>query len=651
MRDLFETIAGFLERCWAFIFVGLFFICTAVLYFSLGENSYIAIHDNLDLFIPQFQMMKNDGTFFALEAGTDFLNGISRNVLPSEFSLYTVLYMIFPAFKAYIVGYFIKIIIAMIGSGLLCYDIIAHEGLDTWTKKGVYYIHPIKRDYTSAVSLAVLVSFAYGILNLFPAFGIPFAAIPLIVYLFRKAYLEPSFWKFFLIFCYPFLSYFSYHSIFIMGYLVIAIIWIWVRNQKFPWQLALGLVLLAVGSVLCEYRLFATMLFSNEVTIRSTMVEANLSVIEILKEIGMAWAGGMMHANDAHLYIVLPTCVIYFFYLNSKYIKDGNGAGIFHDFYNFCAIGIVFNSVVYGLYNSQIVRTLFETVVPPLKGWQFNRTIFFNPFLWYASFFIVCYRIVMNASQGTFSRQKEIIIKLLTYLLALAAIGVILIQPVLPFGQTARYDDLFYTAYGQYYRTNHDGKSNKENLSYKEFYDTELFEALKKEIGYKEGEMCVAYLLYPAQLEYNDISTLDGYLGFYSQEYKEKWRSVIAPALELQPASAAYFDNSGIRCTLYSGNYESVPMYTGSLAGITEDDLYVDAKALYDLGCKYVFSRVEITNAEDVSLSLMASGQGVAYKVYVYELSEPEDVEEAEAEEDTKDVKTKDTKTKDAKAK
>ena len=314
MRDLFETIAGFLERCWAFIFVGLFFICTAVLYFSLGENSYIAIHDNLDLFIPQFQMMKNDGTFFALEAGTDFLNGISRNVLPSEFSLYTVLYMIFPAFKAYIVGYFIKIIIAMIGSGLLCYDIIAHEGLDTWTKKGVYYIHPIKRDYTSAVSLAVLVSFAYGILNLFPAFGIPFAAIPLIVYLFRKAYLEPSFWKFFLIFCYPFLSYFSYHSIFIMGYLVIAIIWIWVRNQKFPWQLALGLVLLAVGSVLCEYRLFATMLFSNEVTIRSTMVEANLSVIEILKEIGMAWAGGMMHANDAHLYIVLPTCVIYFFY-------------------------------------------------------------------------------------------------------------------------------------------------------------------------------------------------------------------------------------------------------------------------------------------------------------------------------------------------
>ena len=142
MTDFFDAIGRFFEKFWSFIFVGLFFICTILLYMTTGTDSYLAIHDNLDLFIPQFQMMKNDGTFFALEASTDFLNGISRNVLPSEFSLYTVLYMIFPAFEAYLAGYFIKIVIAMIGSGLLAYDIIMHEGIDTWTKRGVYYIHP-----------------------------------------------------------------------------------------------------------------------------------------------------------------------------------------------------------------------------------------------------------------------------------------------------------------------------------------------------------------------------------------------------------------------------------------------------------------------------------------------------------------------------
>lgn len=625
MRNFFETIAKFFGKFWSFILVAAFLICAAVLYKSAGEDSYLAIHDNLDLFIPQFQMMKNDGTFFLLDASSDFLDGISRNVLPSEFSLYTVLYMILPSFWAYITGYFIKIIIAMIGSLLLAYDIIVHEGLDTWTKRGVYYIHPIKRDYSFAVTLSVLISFAYGILNLFPAFGIPFAAIPLIIYLLRSAYFEPSFWKFLLIFCYPFLSYFSYHGIFIMGYLFIAILFIWIRNRKFPWQLLLSLFLLAAGSVICEYRLFATMLFSGEVTIRSTMVEANLSALEIAKEIVSAWANGMMHANDAHLYIVLPVCIIYFFYLNAKYIKDGNAEGIVHDYYNLCALIIAFNSVVYGIYDCKIVRTLFETLIPPLKGWQFNRTIFFNPFLWYASFFIVCYRIISRIQQENISAVKSAIIKLFTYALVLLSIGVILLQPALPFGESARYDDIFYTAYGQYSKACHDGESSVSSLSYKEFYDTDLFTSLKKEIGYEEGQMCVAYLMYPAQLEYNDISTLDGYLGFYSQKYKDKWRKVIAPALEMQPLSMAYFDNSGIRCILYSGNYESVPMYSKNLGGVTEDDLYVDARALYDLGCKYVFSRVEITNAEDVSLSLVTKGQGIAYEVYVYELSEPID--------------------------
>lgn len=631
MRYVIDDLVIFIKKFWSFFLVGLFMICAFLLYKSIGEDSYLAIHDNLDLFIPQFQMMKNDGTFFLLEAQTDFLDGISRNVLPSEFSLYTVLYMILPSFWAYIAGYFIKIIIAMIGCGLLTYDIIIKEGLDSWGKEGVYYVHPIKHDYTMTIAITVLVSFAYGILNLFPAFGIPFAAIPLIIYLLRIAYFEPSFWKFFLIFCYPFLSYFSYHGIFIMGYLVIAIIWLWLRNHKFPWQLALGLVLMAAGTVICEYRLFMTMLFSDEVTIRSSMVESDLTVFETLKEIVSSWASGMMHANDAHVYIVLPVCVIYFFYLNSKYIKDGNTVGIVHDYYNLCALGIAFNSIIYGLYNCRIVRTIFETLVPPLKGWQFNRTIFFNPFLWYASFFIVCYRIGFWTQQEGIGKAKSVIVKLLTYLMVFLSIGVILLQPALPWGDTARYDDLFYTAYGQYYKVHHNGKTNEANMSYREFYDTELFETLKEQIDYQEGEMCVAYLLYPAQLEYNDISTLDGYLGFYSQEYKEKWRKVIAPALDMQPASASYFDNSGIRCYLYSGNYTSVPMYTQNNGGIAEDDLYIDAAALYDLGCKYVFSRVKITNSEDVNLSLVAEGQGVSYKVYVYELFNPDEGAEAEA--------------------
>ncbi|SEQ36934.1 DUF6044 family protein [Butyrivibrio sp. TB] len=621
MKTFFDNIGFFFRRFWYFIFIGLFFVCTIVLYKTAGAGSYFAIHDNLDLFIPQYQMMKNDETFFALVAGTDFLDNISRNVLPSEFSLYTILYMILPAGKAYVAGYFIKILIAMIGGMLLAYDILTNEGIDEWVRHGVYYVHPVKNDYSSTMAIAILVSFAYGILNLFPAFGIPFAAIPLIIYLLRSVYREPSFLKYLLIFCYPFLSYFSYHGIFIMGYLMIAIIWMWIRHHEFPIRLFVSLVLLVVGSVVFEYRLFMTMLFSGEVTIRSSIVQADMSPISIVFETLKVWANGMMHANDAHVYIVLPVCVIYFFYLNAKYIRSNNASGIVHDYFNFCAVAIAFNSIIYGLYFFAPIRKLFELLIPPLKGWQFNRTIFFNPFLWYASFMIVCYRICKSTRQNSVSQRRGFWFRGLVYLMVLASIAVIIIQPALPYGQDARYDDIYYTAYGEYYKHNHDGKTPDNNLSLEEFYDPQLFGTLKEEIGYIEGEQCAAYLMYPAQLEYNDISTLDGYLGFYSQDYKDKWRNVIAPALDLQPASADYFDNSGIRCYLYSGDHVSVPMYTKDLGGITQDNLYINNVALAALGCKYIFSRVEITNAHEIGLELITSKQGIAYKVYVYKLS------------------------------
>lgn len=75
-------------------------------------------------------------------------------------------------------------------------------------------------------------------------------------------------------------------------------------------------------------------------------------------------------------------------------------------------------------------------------------------------------------------------------------------------------------------------KGQKANdLTYREFYSTDLFEKAKEDIGYC-GQWSVAYGFYPAILEYNDIATLDGYLGFYSQNYKEEFRKMIAPALD-----------------------------------------------------------------------------------------------------------------------
>ena len=229
------------------------------------------------------------------------------------------------------------------------------------------------REYQPIVALMGL---AYGVLNMFPAFGIPFASIPLVIYLARRIYRQPSIKLYLAIFCYPFLSYFSYFGFFILAYLVVAVIWLWIRDKKMPVSLIGAVFVLGIGYMVFEYRLFGVMLFSDVETIRSTMVEANLTGKEILAQIMDVWKNGMFHAESVHNRFILWVCVAYFLYLNGNYVIRKNWRGIFHDVYNLLMLVLVFNSVIYGIYNWGAFRGLVEMIIPLLKGFQFNRTVF-----------------------------------------------------------------------------------------------------------------------------------------------------------------------------------------------------------------------------------------------------------------------------------
>ena len=579
------SIAKKIATRWYICLISVFMLAVFALYMIVGENSYIAIPDNLDLFVAQYKMMKNTGTFFAHGANVPFLNGISRDNLPGEFYLYSVLFMIFPAYVAYVLGYLLKIVIAIVSCLLLAKDMMPED------KPG---------------DIAWICAFAYGILNLFPAFGIPFASIPLVAYLLRRIYtlgLRRETVKYYiLLFIYPVVSYFSYFGMFILGYLVLAIIWRLIADKKLSVSLCIALVLLAVGFVVFEYRLFGAMLFSDEVTIRSTMKDASMSFSQIMAECMDVFRRGMMHADDAHEYLVFPVCTLYFVFLNARYIIRRDFKGMVHDIYNLFAVLLVFNSFVYGIYYSEAMRNFVAFVLPPLTGWQFNRTIFFSPFLWYASLFVLCIRM---------ARKDNVIFRIIARVLPVMAVFVILLG-------SGHYNDLYDTAYGTAYRikTGHE----VDRLSYGEFYSCRLFDKIKSDIGYDESQWAVAYGMHPAVLEYNGISTLDGYLGFYSQEYKEKFRKVIAPALERKENTRIYFDDWGARCYLYSGTDDSIVMATRSYTGVTDNDIYIDTDALADLSCKYIISRIEIGNATDKGLVLEGTYEEPSspYRIYVY---------------------------------
>ena len=567
---------------WYLIIPAGFILFAALVFGIFGESSIISVHDNLDLFLAQFQMLKNTDSFFAQGVDVPFLGGISRDNLPSEFSLYTLLFALMPAYWAYVTGYLLKIVIAIGSCVLLGRDFCGQQ-------------------YEKYRPLVWMTGFCYGILNVFPAFGIPFASIPLVVYLVRRICKAPSLKGYLALLCYPLVSYFSYFGLFILAYMAVAFLWIWIRERKCPVRLLLGILALGVGCVICEYRLFGVMLFSDQETIRSTMEAGSFGAGEILRTIGEVFAGGMFHAQSMHKYLVMPVCLVYFVYLNVSYIRNKNAGGIFRDVFNLLMLVLVFNSVVYGIYYWEGLRSLVETICPPLTGWQFNRTVFFSPFVWYAAFFLALKRM--------YDQEKRMFRYGANALTVLAALIIIL--------SGTRYNDLYQTCQAKAYEILKGKESN--NLSFEEFYSTKLFEKAKEDIGYC-GQWSAAYGFHPAILEYNDIATVDGYLGFYEQYYKDSFRKVIAPALERMPETREYFDTWGARAYLYSGTDPSIVMAVRDYS-VTDCDIYIDTDAFKAIGGRYIFSRIELSNAGEAGFLLAGTytDESSPYTLYVYQ--------------------------------
>ena len=556
-----------------------------VLVFTLwGDHSFIAIHDNLDLFVAHNKIMKNQDIFFGSGHEALLLGGVSRNLLGSEFSLYNILYYLFTPYTAYVIGYFLKIIIGF-GSFVLLAKEIYQEKFQEYK------------------SLVYLVAAAFSVIPVFPAYGIAFVSVPLVVYLLIKIHKEQKVIFYLPLFLYPLVSYFSYFGIFILGYMVLAFLYLWIKEKKIPIRFGGAIAVLALGYVTWEYRLFSEILFSDTVTIRESMVQADVSLGQMFGDIVTVLVSPGFHAEDSHRYWILPMTLFMLLWMNFGYLKEKNYKAIWKSPINLTFLFILFNCLVYGLYELKVVQELVETILPPLKGFQFNRTIFFNPFLWYALFFLILKELYDRfRSQGI----KNILIH------AIAAGGLMV---CMFFPQV--YNDFYSNCYHHAYEILKGTPSTQ--LSFKEFYSEELFEEIKEDLGY-DGEWAAAYGMHPAVLQYNGIATLDGYLGLYSEEYKQQFGKLIAPALEGSEEFYNTFWNSGIRAYLYSGagEYTYQPL---KLLNISDKKLYLDGDIFRKMKGCYIFSRIKISNEEEIGLKLRGeyTHESSPYVIYVYQ--------------------------------
>lgn len=575
-----------LKNKWYVYFATIVLGAEAIVFLIFRENSYIQVHDNLDLFVAHYQMMRLNGGFFAHNATMPMLHGINRDLLGSELLLYNIMYILLPGIWAYFAGYALKIAIGMVSFQLLAKDILAER-------------------YEDRKAIVMLVSLAYGLIPVFPAYGIAFTSIPLIVWLVRKVYAGGSKWWYLAIFLYPTLSYFSYHGFFILAYLCLALVILWIRDKRFPIRILAAICTLSAGYVLLEYRLFKAMLLDDTVTIRSSIDHGSLSITESLKEAFREFINPSFHSEDSHTYLVLWVVLIGWILINYYYVKNGRAdayKSIIGEPVNIVMLAIIFNCLVFGFYGYAPFRGLIEKIVNKLEGFDFSRTSFLNPFLWYVELLLVLDRLI--SSKGKWRTQIAG---------GLAAISVLvsLLVPQL-------YNDFYNTCYNQAYRI----IKHKETstLNYREFYSTELFDKIKSDIGY-DGEWAAAYGMHPAVLQYNGIATVDGYLGMYSQEYKDLWTAIEEPAFRGSPSHKDYFENWGARVCLYSGSDENTYAPLRELK-LNDNRLMVDVEKLELLGTKYIFSRIPIGNDAELGIKLVGTytDESSPYRMYLYNM-------------------------------
>jgi len=189
-----------------------------------------------------------------------------------------------------------------------------------------------------------------------------------------------------------------------------------------------------------------------------------------------------------------------------------------------------------------------------------------------------------------------------------------------------------------YYHINHNTKQvvkkvigmENRNISYNQFYSSDLFEDIKNFINKPQDSYRVVSVgLYPAVPLFNGFYTIDGYYSEgYPLEHKKIMGKMQEEELKKNPALASTFYDWGSSCLLYSDDIDKKVGYSGDYgppiirkdSNIEINDLKIDSKILRQMNCQYAFSAVPIKNANEIGFFLEKSFENKEspYKIYLY---------------------------------
>ena len=651
-------------------------ILVLVLYVSpfiiLKENIPFLTHDNGDSNLVWATLLdQNNVMFGSLDSIVpQVMNGIPRNVFPSELNVISVLFSIFSPIDAYILNEIFIHFVAFLGMYLL----LSH-----------FFITKPEDQY-----IAIGTALAFAILPFWPFGGLSIAGLPLALYAFlniRNGDLRYQNW---LIICMiPFYSSLIASFFFFLIMMFLLYLYdVFVQKKGINLPFLCSLFLMGVLFCLVEYRLFYLTFFDNNFV--SSRIEFGTTALQIPNCITIVGAFffdvsdififGQYHANSFHYYIIAPSILIALICISLVKLKINIEKNkllplvfliitvIFLGFESIVPITRFgnffpktwFSLVFYAVYvvilistciiafmvmsnrtNNKVSLKKFKSFINCEFNWNEKVFVFlilvcFAISLWFGLLYSPAAEyitlIVKYCLGGSFQLTRfHWLHPLLWYIIF--ALSLVIISSYLLKGKTLAgifiifQIVLLFTCVGISLGGMQVGGLGliryQSQMTFQEFYSPGLFNDIHSYINESpESYRIISIGIHPSVSQYNGFYTLDSYQANYPLDYKNQFRMIIANELGKNETTRKYFDDWGSRCYAFTNETGTYSMITKS-SNRSIQHLDFNTTALKNMGGKYIFSAVEIKNYAENNLSYKKTFESAEspWKIWLYRVN------------------------------
>jgi|GEM_PF-4157633 len=505
-------------------------------YIIFGKDAYVMIFENIDS-----EMVH---TIFFTEHFFDWGGTVPemmnvRVMALNTFSLFQLpLYAIFGSFGGYIINDFIVRLTAYFGM-FLCINLLL---------RGRY------------VPISILVSVLFAYLPVFTVYGLTAVGIPILCWALFNIYKKKR-----LLQSYLLVAFYAISSSFILVacYVVVALAIMCIfflctrgKTQKHFYFASLMLIVLVLLGNIKMLALFASNYQSHR-QIWGTQFGGFFPerLFTQLGESFQVFFVSRPHIGSFHTFIAIVSLIAVALGGAMWYFKRRNYKSLRE--YKILLFGVLTNYIVALTY---AIGNYFWSIsflsIFNMQGFMMNRVDFLFLTTWYVTFgiaLVILFEFARSVKLGNIVAWASVSCIVLS---AIVFVNV----PRYYYGKNniygERYENYFFANYAKLFT----GRENKYNPSWRQFFDTDLFDDIAADIGRNKSDYRTICLgVFPDVLSYNRFHTLDGHMQIYSYDYYRRFGRVIYPELSKDESNKLFAWNKwGNQCYVISNELHSI---------------------------------------------------------------------------------------------